>query len=285
MSRTNLSYGAKDILYKLMGQLYKGKPLKAFGVNDIPKILDRLPRSFFEGEVLKGGPNDIFILEDGSILLFGFEDNINIDENMFIYLEVAVKVIKRYYKHRGDFPKVRMVIIYNQTVKEARNTLSFGDILICSESVLMSELNVEKVLSELKVKVLDGNLSQEDKLKFIMLPLMKNENEHLNVIRESVQLAKAIKLERDEAIVLNGIIESSDKFIDEEKAKELKELLEMTKIDRLYNEERELAVKHAKKEEQLRIAKNLVGILSVELIAEKTGITVEEIYELQNAKG
>ena len=48
MGRTNISYGAKDILYKLMGQLYKGKPLEILGVNDMPKIMDRLPRNFFE---------------------------------------------------------------------------------------------------------------------------------------------------------------------------------------------------------------------------------------------
>ncbi|MGG5462049.1 hypothetical protein [Clostridium sp. B9] len=285
MGRMNISYGAKDILYKLMGQLYKGRPLEVLGVNDMPKIMDRLPRNFFESDVINGGPNEIFILEDGSILLFGYEDNKNIDENMFIYLEVAVKVIKRYYKHRGSFPKVRMAIVYNSIVKEARNTLSFGDILICSESIFMSELNAEKVLRDLKAKVLEGDLSQADKIKFTMLPIMKKEDENLNMIRESVQLAKSIKVERDEAIVLNGIIEATDKFIDEEQAKELKELLEMTKIDRLYKEERELAVKHAKKEEQLRIAKNLVGILSAELISEKLGITIEEIYELQNAEG
>ena len=150
MGRTNISYGAKDILYKLMGQLYKGKPLEILGVNDMPKIMDRLPRNFFENEVSEGGPNEIFILEDGSILLFGYEDEKNIDENMFIYLEVAVKVIKRYYKHRGAFPKVRMAIIYNSSVKEARNTLSFGDILICSESIFMNKLTAEKVLKELK---------------------------------------------------------------------------------------------------------------------------------------
>lgn len=285
MGKMNISYGAKDILYKLMGQLYKGRPLESLGVNDMPKIMDRLPRNFFESDVINGGPNEIFILEDGSILLFGYEDNKNIDENMFIYLEVAVKVIKRYYKHRGSFPKVRMAIVYNSTVKEARNTLSFGDILICSEGIFMSELNAEKVLRDLKAKVLEGDLGQADKIKFTMLPLMKKEDENLNMIRESVQLAKSIKVERDEAIVLNGIIEATDKFIDEEQAKELKELLEMTKIDRLYKEERELAVKHAKKEEQLRIAKNLVGILSAELISEKLGITIEEIYELQNAEG
>ena len=267
MVRTNISYGAKDILYKLMGQLYKGKPLETLGVNDIPKIMDRLPRNFFENEVSEGGPNEIFILEDGSILLFGYEDEKNIDENMFIYLEVAVKVIKRYYKHRGAFPKVRMAIIYNSSVKEARNTLSFGDILICSESIFMN------------------NLTQADKIKFIMLPLMKSEHDDSNILRDCVQLAKSIKSERDEAIILNGIIESTDKFISEEQARELKELLEMTKIERLYNEERDLAVKNARKEEQLRIAKSLAGILSPELISEKLGVTIEEIYELQNAEG
>lgn len=285
MGKTNISYGAKDILYKLMGQLYKGRPLEALGVSDMPKIMDRLPRNFFENEVLEGGPNEIFILEDGSILLFGYEDERNIDENMFIYLEVAVKVIKRYYKHRGTFPKVRMAIIYNSSVKEARNTLSFGDILICSESIFMSELSGEKVLNELKPKVIEGNLTQADKIKFIMLPLMKNEYEDTNMLRECVQLAKSIKSERDEAIILNGIIESTDKFINDDQARELKELLEMTKIERLYNEERDIAVKNARKEEKLRIAKNLAGILSAELISEKLGITIEEIYELQNAEG
>lgn len=285
MGKTNISYGAKDILYKLMGQLYKGRPLEALGVSDMPKIMDRLPRNFFENEVLEGGPNEIFILEDGSILLFGYEDERNIDENMFIYLEVAVKVIKRYYKHRGTFPKVRMAIIYNSSVKEARNTLSFGDILICSESIFMSELSGEKVLNELKPKVIEGNLTQADKIKFIMLPLMRNEYKDTNMLRECVQLAKSIKSERDEAIILNGIIESTDKFINDDQARELKELLEMTKIERLYNEERDIAVKNARKEEQLRIAKNLAGILSAELISEKLGITIEEIYELQNAEG
>lgn len=48
MGRTNISYGAKDILYKLMGQLYKGKPLEILGVNDMPKIMDRLPRNFWK---------------------------------------------------------------------------------------------------------------------------------------------------------------------------------------------------------------------------------------------
>ena len=181
MWRTNISYGAKNILYKLMGQLYKGKPLEILGVNDMPKIMDRLPRNFFENEVLEGGPNEIFILEDGSILLFGYEDEKNIDENMFIYLEVAVKVIKRYYKHRGTFPKVRMAIIYNSSVKEARNTLSFGDILICSESIFMNKLNAEKALKELKEKVLEDNLTQDDKIKFIMLPLMKSEHDDSNI--------------------------------------------------------------------------------------------------------
>ncbi|MDM0446714.1 hypothetical protein QTH04_06450 [Clostridium perfringens] len=285
MGRTNISYGAKDILYKLMGQLYKGKPLEILGVNDMPKIMDRLPRNFFENEVSEGGPNEIFILEDGSILLFGYEDEKNIDENMFIYLEVAVKVIKRYYKHRGTFPKVRMAIIYNSSVKEARNTLSFGDILICSESIFMNKLNAEKALKELKEKVLEDNLTQSDKIKFIMIPLMKSEYDDSNILRDCVQLAKSIKSERDEAIILNGIIESTDKFISEEEARELKELLEMTKIERLYNEERDLAVKNARKEEQLRIAKSLAGILSPELISEKLGITMEEIYELQNAEG
>ncbi|WCM71202.1 hypothetical protein LZD60_07305 [Clostridium perfringens] len=55
MGRTNISYGAKDILYKLMGQLYKGKPLEILGVNDMPKIMDRLPRNFLKMKFQREG--------------------------------------------------------------------------------------------------------------------------------------------------------------------------------------------------------------------------------------
>lgn len=55
----------------------------------------------------------------------------------------------------------------------------------------------------------------------------------------------------------------------------VKEELRVTEIGRSLIEE-------GKKEKALEIAKELLDILSVEMIAKKTGLTVEEVEELKN---
>lgn len=55
----------------------------------------------------------------------------------------------------------------------------------------------------------------------------------------------------------------------------------MTKVGRIFEEEKEEAIKEAQKKERIKIAKDLLGILSPELIAEKTGLDLDEIKQLQ----
>jgi GTP-binding protein EngB required for normal cell division len=62
----------------------------------------------------------------------------------------------------------------------------------------------------------------------------------------------------------------------------------MTKVDKIYQEEKEKAIEDAKEEvrkkEKLELAKNLMDVLSVEMIAKKTGLSREEVENLRESK-
>lgn len=115
---------------------------------------------------------------------------------------------------------------------------------------------------------------------------MKSERNRDIVIHESIEIAKEIKDDNQQIHFIAGILTSTDKFINEAYAKQVKEWLKMTKVGRAFEEEKEVAVKEAQKQaqkqERIKIAKDLLGILSPEIIAEKTGLDIEEIKQLKD---
>ncbi|WP_080875105.1 hypothetical protein [Oceanobacillus timonensis] len=56
----------------------------------------------------------------------------------------------------------------------------------------------------------------------------------------------------------------------------------MTKVGRAFEEEKKEAVESAQQKERIKIAKDLLDVLSPELIAKKTGLDVEEIKKLKH---
>ncbi|WP_363550374.1 hypothetical protein [Caldifermentibacillus hisashii] len=61
-----------------------------------------------------------------------------------------------------------------------------------------------------------------------------------------------------------------------------------TKVGRLFEEEKreavELAIKKTEKEVKLKIARELIGLLADEFIAEKMGIDIKEVEKLRKTK-
>ena len=98
-----------------------------------------------------------------------------------------------------------------------------------------------------------------------------------------MELAKSIKDETTQLQVIAGILTATDKFIDEEYAKKVREWLKMTKVGRIFEEEKQEAVARKEKEMKLEIAKALLDLLTPEVIAEKTGLDIEEVEKLKRS--
>jgi predicted transposase YdaD len=59
----------------------------------------------------------------------------------------------------------------------------------------------------------------------------------------------------------------------------------MTKVIRLFEQEKEEAVKEAEKQKAIEIAKNLLDVLPIHEIAKRTGLTVAEVADLAKEMG
>lgn len=287
MSAKGITYQAKDVLFKSMSSIYKDKALSVYGLN-YPKIIEMIPSDLPEVKADEKRADSIFLLEDGSILLLEYESNKRVEENMFKYLDYTVRVLRRYFEETKKFPQIHIAVIYTAEVKEAQSTVSFGDITINSQSVFMSNFNGDSILVEIKAKIKnEEKLSSEDKMKIVLLPLMDTVKNKQDIIEESIELVKSINSEEEQLGLIAGILTATDKFIEKDYAKKVREWLTMTKVDKIYQEEKEQAIEEAKEEvrrkEKLELAKNLMDVLSVEMIAKKTGLSIEEVEKLKES--
>lgn len=79
--------------------------------------------------------------------------------------------------------------------------------------------------------------------------------------------------------VLSGVLVTTDKFIDEKYADNIRRFLRMTKVARLYEEEKIEAVN----KRTIQIAENLIKAGADTLMIMKgTGLTREQIEEIRN---
>lgn len=285
LAAKGITYQAKDVLFKSMSSIYKDKALSVYGLN-YPKIVEMIPSDLPEVKADEKRADSIFLLEDGSILLLEYESNRRVEENMFKYLDYTVRILRRYFDETKKFPKIHIAVIYTAEVKSALQTVSFGDITINSQSVFMANFDGDNTFEEIKHKIkCKEKLSSEEKMKMILLPLMNTKKHKQHIIEESIELVKSIDSEEDQLALIAGILTATDKFIEKNYAKKVREWLTMTKVDKIYQEEKEKAVAQAteevRKKEKIELAKNLLDVLSVEMIAKKTGLSIEEVKKIK----
>ena len=75
-----IAYQAKDILFKAMSEMFKDQVLDMYGLK-FPKIISMLPNEFPAVKVDEKRADNVFLLEDGTILLLEYESNSRITEN------------------------------------------------------------------------------------------------------------------------------------------------------------------------------------------------------------
>ena len=168
---------------------------------------------------------------------------------------------------------------------KAPKELNMGCVSIRTEQVFLSSFDGDGTYSDLRYKVTNNvKLSDDDIMRFIILPLMGNTDKQKRV-EESVDLAKLVSDEKTQTFIIAGILTASDKFIDRDYSNRIKEWLRMTKIGQLYEEEKIEAVNEAVNEaiqkSKSEIAKNLLDNgADIALVMKSTGLTRAEINRL-----
>ena len=105
---------------------------------------------------------------------------------------------------------------------------------------------------------------------------------------KSEKILKAIKLSKEITSPYKRDMESilyafANKFLSGKDLERVKEELRVTEIGKsLIEEGKEEGIKAGEKKKAIEIAKGLLDILSIEIIAQKTGLTVDEVKALKD---
>lgn len=287
MSENNndIAYQNKDIMSKVFADKFADKSLKVYGL-DIPKIKQVLPTNLPAVSANELRIDNLFLLEDGTIAIIDYESKYK-KEDKIKYLNYITRVLER-YKTEGKLDiKLRMIVIYTADVKpeEVQPEYNAGTLKFAITPAFLSQIDSKEVMDRLNKKVLTNEpLTDEELMEFIILPLTyKGDDDKKKALESSISLAKKLDNEELSVFILTGILVFSDKVIDNETAKKVKEWIGMTKVAKLYEAEKARALAEKDAEKERAIAEKDVEIAAEKAKRAKVEAEKAEI-EAENAK-
>ena len=274
-----ITYHNKDVISKILSKNFKDKSFKVWGL-DLPKIKEVLQTNLPEITARELRLDNVYILEDNCILIIDYESTVK-KEDFLKYLRYVLLILEALFAEKNIiYDNVIIAVIYTGDIKKAQSRFKVGCLTLDIRQVFLSKFDTDEMYAELKRKV-DNNerLTDEDVMRFIIMPLTEPAAKRKQeLIEKTVDLAKRLTDEEQQLFIISGVLVATDKFIDKDYANKIKEWIKMTKVARLFEEEKIEAVNNMK----YSIAKNLL-IKGVDFITvmECTKLTKSEILEIQ----
>ena len=252
-----VAYQNKDILSKKFAESFRGKAFRVYGLN-LPEIRAVLPTNIPAVKANELRLDNLFELADGTVAIVDYESKYR-KKDMIKYLNYLTGIANRYLRKKKDCPTLRMIVLYTGDIKRKQVSAEYniGAVKVTLEPAFLSELDSDNIFRNIKCKVKKKeHLSEEELMEFIILPLSyRNRKEKEDKIRETVKLAKQLKDRRQQVFVLSGILTFTDKLIDMETANQIRRTLAMTKVEKIFEEEKLQAVAKVEKEKRLALTK------------------------------
>lgn len=235
----DVAYQNKDIASKVTSESLVGKSLAPFGLPDL-KVVEILPTNLPEIEANELRLDNLFVLEDGSIGILDYESEFT-KENFVKYINYVARVIKRYAKQKrlADVKKIIILVIYTADVEWAEDIYDLGGLILRVEAAYLVKQDTNAIYQRPDYKIHAGErLTEEEMAQLMILPLtVKGKTGKQYYIEKAIWLARQMRDGEQSVRAIAGILTFSDKVIDREYARKVKEELRMTKVEQLIFEE------------------------------------------------
>ena len=220
---------------------------------DIPEIVEILPTNLPAVEANEMRLDNLFRLKDGTIVIVDYESTYSYADKIK-YLNYVARTTKRYGLSEKQNQPVRMIVIYTGSIRRGttRADVDMGCLQFTVEEVFLSDLDAQEIETRFQRKIHSGEiLSDEEQMQFIILPLVhKTKEEMQDCIVRCFEMVKKIDSPEIQRFLLSGLIVFTDKVIRREDSERIKRWIEMTKVGRLFEEEKQKAVQEAIKKEK-----------------------------------
>lgn len=144
-----------------------------------------------------------------------------------------------------------MIVIYTRDVRKGTTNprLDVGCLQFTVEEVFLSELDAVAIEKAISDRVQAGELlSEEEQIQFVILPLIYAGKEaKQQCIRRCFEMAKRIESSQMQIFLLSGLLVFTDKVIAGEDSERIKRWINMTQVGRLYEEEKQEALRELEK--------------------------------------
>jgi len=279
----SIAYQNKDVLFKVLGETYKGKSWSVYGL-DLPPVKALLPANLPAVQADERRSDHIYLLDDDkTVAMIEYESRPKTDA-LLKYGSRGFRILETYDRQGENYDLV-IIVLYTGDTQSAPAVLDRGGIRVQVRQVFLSQFDGVAIYDGLRRKITAKEpLTDEDVMRFVILPLMKKAGDQ-EMIEAAIDLAKQIGDERQQVFIIAGILTAADKFIEKEYANQVKGWLKMTQVARLYEEEKIEAVNQAvsqakkeQKEQKEQIARNFIeNGVDVLTVMKSTGLTREEI--------
>ena len=235
----DIAYQNKDVASKTAGEALIGKSLVPFGLPHL-KIVGVLPTNLPEVESNELRLDNLFLLNDGAVAIIDYESDFS-RENFVKYVNYIARVLRRYAKLKRieELQSLRVVVIYTADVEWAEEEYDLGCFRLKVEAAYLIRQDSNRIYGRIAEKLERGEaLEEEELVELMILPLtVKGEKGKQEMTVKAVELARKIPDNAEVCRVLAGILTFTDKFIDEEYGKKVRETMMMTRVERMIYDE------------------------------------------------
>ena len=144
-------------------------------------------------------------------------------------------------------------------VRNINPTLDVGCLKLTIEPGYLSKIHMDTVLPPIADKIQRGErLTDQELMLLVILPLTKQKKSAQRALKEIVELAKQIADEDQQLFAISGALTFADKIVDSKYANQVKEWIMMTKVARLFEEEKMEAVRRVEMEKNAALEKPIL---------------------------
>lgn len=272
-----IAYQNKDILSKIFAESLKEKSFSVYGI-DLPKIIEVLPTNLPSIQVNELRLDNLFLLEDNSIVLVDYESKF-LNDDILDYLSYVCRILKRLGKGWKGV-KIRVLILYTSDVEQANDVLDIGCLTFKIEQAFLCGLDTAHIYENIKKKIkCHEKLTDDENMQMIILPLtIKGKQEKQVLLKEIIMLAKEIENENNRTFIMAGLLTFADKIISSQLAEEIRREIRMLKVEKIIFEE---GLEEGEHRKQIKIAENMIRAgKTIQEIAEFTEMAIEDILKI-----
>lgn len=256
----------EDLIMKRAMDIFIEDGIKFFGIHKKVKEI---------------GPTELVVLEAKNMFM---DYTFLMEDDTFIHFEFQTT-----NKGAGDLRRFRVYeallshqtgkdvityVIYSGNISNPCTVLNTGINQFKINGISMADKDGDEIFNNIVNKInCKKELTNEDIISLTFTPIMGGKTNKVDRILNAISIVKYI--DKNHRHDIEAVLYAfANKFLEGKDLEKVKEELRVTELGKSLMDE-------GKKEKAIEIAKNLMDILSVEMIAKKTGLTLEEVKKLK----